>query len=52
MQVGDSVFIANDQYVCVRLIIYTFTGGAHGITNFYTFNYDVQNQKFLTNQEF
>ena len=51
LQVGDSVFMANDQYVSVRLIVYTFTGGAHGITNFYTFNYDVQNQKFLTNQE-
>ena len=44
LQVGDSVFMANDQYVSVRLMVYTFTGGAHGITNFYTFNYDVQNQ--------
>ena len=51
LQVGDSVFMANDRYVSVRLMVYTFTGGAHGITNFYTFNYDVQNQKFLTDQE-
>ena len=51
LQVGDSVFMANDRYVSIRLMVYTFTGGAHGITNFYTFNYDVQNQKFLTDQE-
>ena len=51
LQVGDSVLMANDRYVSVRLMVYTFTGGAHGITNFYTFNYDVQNQKFLTDQE-
>ena len=43
--------MANARYVSVRLMVYTFTGGAHGITNFYTFNYDVQNQKFLTDQE-
>ena len=45
LQVGDSVFMANDQYVSVRLMVYTFTGGAQGITNIYTINYDVQNQK-------
>jgi len=44
LQVGDSVFMANDQYVSVRLMVYTFTGDAHGITNFYTFNYDVETQ--------
>ena len=47
LQVGDSVFMANDRYVSVRLMVYTFTGGAHGITNFYTFNYDVQNNAQL-----
>ncbi len=51
LYVEDSVFMANDRFVSVRLSVYTFTGGAHGMTNFYAFNYDVQNQKFLTNHE-
>ena len=51
LQISDSVFVANDRYVSIRLTVYTFSGGAHGITDFYTFNYDVQNQKFLSNQE-
>ena len=51
LQVEDSVFMATAQYISVRLTTYTFTGGAHGMTNFYTFNYDVKNQKLLSNQE-
>lgn len=51
LQVEDSVFMATDQYISVRLMTYTFTGGAHGMTNFYTFNYDVKNQKLLSNHE-
>lgn len=51
LMIEDSVFMATDQYISARLMIYTFTGGAHGMTNFYTFNYDVKNQKLLSNQE-
>ena len=45
---GDSVFMATDEYVSVLLTVYTFTGGAHGMPNFYAFNYDVKNQKLLS----
>lgn len=45
--VTDSVFMATDEYASVRLTVYTFTGGAHGMTDFYTFNYDLKNQKML-----
>lgn len=49
--VDDSVFMATDQFISVRLRVYTFTGGAHGNTVFHSFNYDVKNQKLLTNKE-
>ena len=46
--VTDSVFMATNKYISMRLTVYTFTGGAHGITDFYAFNYDVKNQKMLS----
>lgn len=49
--IKDSVFMATDRYISVRLLAYTFTGGAHGMTTFKAFNYDVKNQKLLTPQE-
>lgn len=49
--VDDSVFMASSKYISVRLRTYTFTGGAHGMTKFYTFNYDVERQKMLKNEE-
>jgi len=51
LMIEDSVFMATDRYISVRLRTYTFTGGAHGMTNFYTFNYDVKNRKLLSNRE-
>lgn len=49
--IDDSVFMATDQFVSVRLRVSTFTGGAHGMTVYHAFNYDVKNQKLLTNKE-
>ena len=51
LMVDDSVFMASSKYISVRLRTYTFTGGAHGMTKFYTFNYDVEQQKMLKNEE-
>ncbi|MDR2037002.1 MAG: DUF4163 domain-containing protein [Bacteroidales bacterium] len=51
LYVKDSVFMAAGKYISVRLLAYSFTGGAHGMTRFYTFNYDVKNQKLLTNDD-
>ena len=49
--VKDSVYMADENYISVRLLTYTFTGGAHGMTNFYGFNYNVKTKKFLNNSE-
>lgn len=47
LYVRDTVFMVNDKYISVRLTIYDFEGGAHGMTNYYAFNYDVKSQRFL-----
>lgn len=49
--VKDSVYMADENYISVRLLIYTYTGGAHGMTNFYGFNYNLKTKKFLNNSE-
>lgn len=51
LMVDDTVFMATDQYISIRLRTYTFTGGAHGNTQFYAYNYDVKNQRLLSNKE-
>lgn len=47
LYIEDSVFMATDNYISLRLTIYTFEGGAHGMTNYCAFNYDVKKGKFL-----
>jgi hypothetical protein len=49
--VRDSVFTANSGYISLRLSVYRYTGGAHGMTNYVAFNYDVEKQKMLTTAE-
>jgi len=49
--IKDTVFLADNRYISIRLLVYQFTGGAHGMTNFYAVNYDVPHQKFLQNKE-
>lgn len=49
--VRDSVFMADEDYISVRLLTYTFTGGAHGMTNFYGLNYNVKTMRFLDPKE-
>ena len=51
LNIQDSVFTLNYQYVSSRLSIYTFTGGAHGMTTYQAFNYDVKQKKLLTNEQ-
>lgn len=46
----DTVFMATDACISVRLLVYEYQGGAHGITSFYSFNYDLKNRQYL-NQE-
>lgn len=47
----DSIFMATNQQISVRLTVHSFTGGAHGMTHFYAFNYDVKNQRLLESSE-
>lgn len=51
LMIDDSVFMADNKFVSVRLSVYAFTGGAHGYTSVHSFNYDVKNQKFLTKED-
>lgn len=49
--VKDSVFLATNELISMRLTVYEFTGGAHGMTAFYAFNYDLKNRRFLMDEE-
>lgn len=47
LRVEDSVFMADSKFISLRLKVYTYKGGAHGGTNFYTYNYDIASQSLL-----
>lgn len=49
--IEDSVFLADENYISVRVLSYEMLGGAHGMTNFYAVNYDVKTQKFLAKKD-
>lgn len=49
--INDSVFLADENYISIRMLSYQYTGGAHGITNFYGINYNVKTQHFLDKKE-
>ena len=47
LDIQDSVFMADDRYISLRLVVYTLTGGANGLTEDYAFNYSMKQGKFL-----
>jgi hypothetical protein len=49
--VFDTVFRATSHYISLRLTVYTYTGGAHGDTYVYAFNYDLRGRKFLDKEQ-
>lgn len=49
--ISDTVYLASDDYISLQLVVYHFTGGAHGMTNFIAFNYDVAQQRLLSTDE-
>ena len=49
--IQDTVTLADENYISVRVLSYEMLGGANGITNFYGVNYDVKNQKFLDKKD-
>lgn len=51
LMVGDTVYLSNKNIVSVLYTIYTFTGGAHGMTQFVGYNYDMVQMKELTAKE-
>lgn len=51
LHISDSVFSANERYVSIRLKVYAYMGGAHGMTSFRAFNYDMSTGKFLADTE-
>lgn len=44
---NDTVFIASDKIISVRITAYQFGGGAHGSTSFYGLNYSPATGRFL-----
>ena len=48
LYVSDTVLMADENYISVRMQVYTFTGGAHGMTGFDAFNYDIKRQAFVS----
>jgi len=48
LQIDYSVLMFNDYAISVNQDIYNYMGGAHGISYFETFNYDIANNKMLT----
>lgn len=51
LAIDDSIFMSTNRLISIRLSVHTFTGGAHGMTHFYAFNYDVENQRLLKSNE-
>lgn len=47
LYIRDSVFMADENYISLRISAYTFQGGAHGMTDFYALNYDMKNGRLL-----
>ncbi len=45
LYVGDTVFMVSPDYISLRLMTYIFRGGAHGMTEFHAFNYDVKRRQ-------
>ena len=50
LDVKDSVFMADRHYISVRLAVYTLTGGANGLTEYYAVNYSLKDKKFLNSE--
>ena len=50
LDIQDSVFMADDRYISLRLVVYTLTGGANGLTEYYAVNYSLKDKKFLNSE--
>lgn len=48
--ISDTVYMASDKYISVLVRAYEYLGGANGNTNYYALNYDIQNKRFIINE--
>ncbi len=51
LYVTDTLFSLSERLVSLRVAAYVFTGGAHGGTDYYAFNYDLEKGVFLTPEQ-
>ncbi|MDR1756990.1 MAG: DUF3298 and DUF4163 domain-containing protein [Culturomica sp.] len=49
--VTDTLFSLSQQLASLRVTTYTYTGGAHGGTDYYIFNYDLDKGAFLAPEQ-
>ncbi len=49
--ISDTVYMASDKFISVLVEAYEYFGGANGNTNYYALNYDIKNNKFITNND-
>ena len=47
LDIQDSIFMADAHYISLRMVVFTLTGGANGLTEYYAFNYSLKQGKFL-----
>ncbi|QIV77992.1 DUF4163 domain-containing protein [Fervidobacterium pennivorans subsp. shakshaketiis] len=48
VRISTEVKFKSKDFVSLVIYCYTFTGGAHGVTTFDTYNVDLKNSKLLT----
>lgn len=51
LNIQDSVFLADKNYISLLVSSYEMLGGANGITNFYGVNYDMKKRRFLNKHD-
>ncbi len=51
LDIQDSIFMADAHYISLRMVVFTLTGGANGLTEYYAFNYSIKQDKFLTPED-
>ena len=51
LDIQDSIFMADAHYISLRMVVFTLTGGANGLTEYYAFNYSIKQDKFLSPED-
>lgn len=51
LAIADTIYLSNNNIISILYTIYSFTGGAHGITQFIGYNYNIEQMKEITVNE-